>query len=185
MNEHVTLYLVRHGRPDANFGEAHDPGLDATGRAQAEAIAHELAPLGPLPIVSSPLRRTRETAQPLATLWHREAQIDERVGEIPSPTLDLQARGRWVREILRQRWPELAEPYRVWRDTVIAALLELQTSTVLTTHFVAINVAVGAATTDDRIVCFEPDYCSCTILEVRQRQLHVVALGKERATQIF
>lgn len=185
MDEKVKLYLVRHGRPDANFGEAHDPGLDATGRAQAEAIAHELAPLGPLPIVSSPLRRTRETAQPLESRWQGQARVDERVGEIPSPTLDLQARGRWVREILRQRWSELSDFYKTWRDTVVAALLERQTSTVLITHFVAINVAVGVATGEARIVCFEPDYCSCTILEVRQRQLHVLTLGKERATRIF
>ena len=185
MNESVKLYLVRHGRPDANFGAAHDPGLDATGRAQAEAIAHELAPLGPLPVVSSPLRRTRETAHPLESRWHVQARVDERVGEIPSPTLDLQARGRWVREILRQRWLELPETYQTWRNTVVAALLELRTSTIIATHFVAINVAVGAATGDDRLTCFEPDYCSCTILEVRQEQLHVLTLGKERATQIF
>ena len=49
-----------------------DPGLDALGHSQAEAVAQKLASLGPLPILSSPLRRTRETAAPLAKLWNVE-----------------------------------------------------------------------------------------------------------------
>ncbi|HEY3101908.1 MAG TPA: histidine phosphatase family protein, partial [Methylomirabilota bacterium] len=55
----VRLYLVRHGKAAASFSEARDPGLDDAGAAQAEAMAERLAPLGPLPIITSPLRRTR------------------------------------------------------------------------------------------------------------------------------
>ena len=52
-------------------------------------MAAALAPLGPLPIVVSPLRRTRETAAALERLWATTAVVDDRVAEIPSPTDDL------------------------------------------------------------------------------------------------
>jgi broad specificity phosphatase PhoE len=93
----VRLYLVRHGKAAAAFSEAPDPGLDVSGVAQAEAMAARLAPLGPLPIVTSPLRRTRETAVPLETRWRYTARIEPTVGEIPSPMDDPVARGAWLR----------------------------------------------------------------------------------------
>jgi broad specificity phosphatase PhoE len=61
------LILVRHGQTDANargvlLGRA-DPALDAVGRTQASAVAAALAPLARgTRVVSSPLRRSRETA---------------------------------------------------------------------------------------------------------------------------
>ena len=48
----MKLYLVRHGHAAAGWGDHPDPGLDALGRAEAEAMAERLAPLGPLPLVS-------------------------------------------------------------------------------------------------------------------------------------
>jgi broad specificity phosphatase PhoE len=89
----VRLYLVRHGKAAASFSEGRDPGLDATGAAQAEAMAERLAPLGPLPIITSPLRRTRETAATLENRWRFTARIEPAVGEIPSPMQDPTARG--------------------------------------------------------------------------------------------
>src|SRR5256885_2204958 len=49
------IYLVRHGRAAADWGSHEDPGLDEIGRAQAETMANELAPRGPLPLIASPL----------------------------------------------------------------------------------------------------------------------------------
>ncbi|MCS6926060.1 MAG: histidine phosphatase family protein [Candidatus Binatia bacterium] len=181
----VTIYLVRHGRPQAGFAEAMDPGLDAAGQEQAIALARELGPLGPLPLVTSPLRRARETALALETLWGISARVEPAVGEIPSPTTDLRTRGDWVRHILRQRWSDLPLEYRRWRDAVITFLCGLRASTVVTTHFVAINVAVGAATEDDRVLCCQPDYCSCTVLEHVNGTLRVVALGRQRPTLVL
>jgi broad specificity phosphatase PhoE len=180
----VTLYLVRHGRASAGFAEAQDPGLDEVGRMQAEAIAQELAPLGPLPILTSPLRRARETAAPLATLWGVQAQVEHAVAEIPTPTTDLQARSTWLHQALRGCWSELPVAYQHWREQVVAALIALNTPAVVTTHFVAINAAVSLAMGDDRMVCFEPDHCSSTVFEVRAGKLQLVALGRQRATQI-
>src|SRR5437588_6304801 len=135
------LYLVRHGQPLAGYDQDHDPGLDDVGRAQAEAAAAELAPRGPLPVVTSPLRRTRETAAPFERQWHTTASVEPAVGEIKSPTDDLAERSAWLLQILKgeRRWSELDEELRQWRDGVANALLALQRDTVIVTHYIAIN----------------------------------------------
>ena len=61
------VYLIRHAKPSATWGgDDDDPGLDDTGKAQAEAAAKALLALPPqlrpVRVVSSPLRRCRETA---------------------------------------------------------------------------------------------------------------------------
>src|SRR4051812_24326695 len=64
------LYLVRHGKPAAVWGETADPGLDQEGQLQADAVAVRLGMLGPMPMLVSPLRRTRQTIAPLERKWH-------------------------------------------------------------------------------------------------------------------
>lgn len=70
------LIVVRHGRTAANAaGELlgrRDLTLDATGRAQAAALAAAVGPVDA--IVSSPLRRARETAAAFGSA----VEIDER-----------------------------------------------------------------------------------------------------------
>src|SRR5262245_61822756 len=100
MASSVLLYLIRHGRPSAGFAEAQDPGLEQVGRTQAEAVAQQLASLGPLAILSSPLKRARETATPFETVWKVQARVEDAVGEIPTPTMDLQTRSSWLHQAL-------------------------------------------------------------------------------------
>jgi broad specificity phosphatase PhoE len=182
----VHLYLVRHGRPRARYDQDHDPGLDDVGRAQAQAAAADLAALGPLPVVSSPLRRTRETAMPFERLWDVTASIEPAVGEIRSPTDDLAERSAWLVEILRgnRRWGDLDDERRGWRDGVVDALLALAADAVVVTHYIAINAAVGVAIGDDRVVSFRPDNCSCTVLESDGRTLSLVELGRQAETAV-
>jgi broad specificity phosphatase PhoE len=181
----VRLYLVRHGKAAASFAEAHDPGLHPDGVAQAEALAERLAPLGPLPIVTSPLKRTRETAAPLERCWRFTARIEPAVGEIPAPTDDPAARSSWLRGVLTSRWAEQPENLLTWRRGVADALLALARPTVVVTHFVAINAAVGIAEGDDRVVGFEPDNCSVTVLDVEDGALRLVRRGVARPTQVL
>ncbi|MBV8980677.1 MAG: histidine phosphatase family protein [Acidimicrobiia bacterium] len=180
------LFLVRHGQPLARYDQDHDPGLDDVGRAQAETAARELSPLGPLPVVTSPLRRTRETAAPFERQWSVTASVQPAVGEIKVPSEDLGERSAWLVEILRgeRRWQELDADRRSWRDGVVDALLELDTDTVVVTHYIAINAAVGAATGDDRVLNFRPDNCSCTVLETDGRRLTLIERGRERETAV-
>ena len=80
------IYLVRHGQATSGWGLEKDPGLDELGRSQAQAAAQKFAPLGPLPIISSPRARARLTGAPLATVWGIKPVIEERVGEIRFPS---------------------------------------------------------------------------------------------------
>ena len=72
----MRLLLVRHGRPDEGHAlHAKDPPLRDDGRVQAEAVAALLAREGVTHVVSSPLRRARETAAPLAARLQVPVQV--------------------------------------------------------------------------------------------------------------
>jgi broad specificity phosphatase PhoE len=161
----MKLVLVRHGDAAAGWGDAHDPGLSELGRQQAQHVADQLAPLGPLAIVTSPMLRCVETAAPLAERWGVPSVPDDRISEIKAPNPDLATRGPWLDEVLHKRWTELAANQRTWRDDVLEFLLSLEQDCVIVTHFVAINAAIGAATADGRVVCRHVANCSTTVLD--------------------
>ena len=158
------LTLVRHGEAAAGWGEHHDPGLSELGRSQAEAVAEALTPVGPLPIVVSPLRRTRETAKPLALRWGVDPQVEDLVGEIATPD-GVDDRSTWLAGVLAGRWSEQAPELRSWADAVVDRLLAQTEDAVVVSHFVAINVAIGRATGDDRVVCVRVGNCSRTVVD--------------------
>jgi broad specificity phosphatase PhoE len=179
------LYLVRHGRAAAGWGDDLDPGLDDVGVRQAEAAAGTLSPIGPLPMIVSPLRRTRETAGPLERAWGVTGVVDPRVGEIESPGLDLSERSQWLRGVMGSAWGDLDQRLKDWRQQVLDALAEPQEDTVVVTHFIAINVAVGAATGDDRVVSATPDNASITTFDNNDGRLALVEIGGQAPTQVM
>jgi broad specificity phosphatase PhoE len=179
------LRVVRHGHAAAGFSEDHDPGLDELGREQARAMASMVAPLGPMPIVVSPLRRTRETAEPLETAWGLTAALDERVAEIPSPTADLADRGAWLSQAMAGTWADLGAGYQAWRDQLVAALLDLDADTVVVSHFIAINAVVGRAIDDDRVMHVPLANCSVTTIDTRAGHLQVVDVGAQAVTEVW
>lgn len=146
------LILVRHGEAAAGWGADPDPGLSPLGRSQATAAADVLAPDGPLPTLVSPLRRCRETAAPLAQRWEVEPVVAAGVGEVESPTADLAERAAWLQGVLGSRWDEVEPRVRAWADEVVECLLGIPGDAVVVSHFVAINVAIGRAMGDDRVV---------------------------------
>lgn len=180
-----TLYLVRHGRAAAGWDADPDPGLDELGRAQARRVADRLAARGPLDLIASPMMRTRETAAPLAEAWGIAPRIEPRISEIRAPVTDLKARADWLREIAVRRWTELDSSLRGWRDDVLNALAQTERDTVIVTHYVAINVAVGAATADDRVVSFAPAHCSITVLRNDAGRLDLIRLGEEADSRVL
>ncbi len=181
----TTLYLVRHGKAAAGWDADHDPGLDPAGRAQAEEMAVLLASRGPLPLLVSPMARTRETAIPLAEQWQTEPHIEPRVSEIPSPVSDLAERARWLRGVAGNQWSQLEPTLQTWRSNLIEALREQTGDTVIVTHFIAINAAVGAAINEDRVVHFHPDYCSITTLRIDNNRLSLLKQGDEATTRVL
>jgi broad specificity phosphatase PhoE len=180
------ITLVRHGQAAAGWGDDLDPGLSDIGAAQARAVADALASIGPQPIVCSPLRRCRETAAPLAAQWRVEPVVDAAVGEIVSPAdhAGLEARGAWLRGAMQGTWSALGPEHHAWRDAVVDRVRACAEDTVIHSHFVAINAVVGAALGDDRLVCFAPDNCSWTVIDVEGLDLRVVELGRQAMTEV-
>ncbi|MET0153477.1 MAG: histidine phosphatase family protein [Candidatus Binatia bacterium] len=187
------LHLIRHARPAAGWGEHADPGLDVTGQRQAEEASRTLArALERVPIYTSPLRRCRETARPLERLWLRSAAVFEPVAELPSPPLPLQARQQWLRQVMSGTWRDLNDlapagspDYLAWRQTLLDSLERLPHDCVVFSHFIAINVAVGAALSREDVVCFRPDYASITCVEAENGGLRLVDLGRQADTTIL
>jgi broad specificity phosphatase PhoE len=84
------IYLVRHGQTEWNrelrFRGRADIPLDENGRKQASAIADALMDKGINAIYTSPLRRSIQTARPVAVVFHLEIEklqgfIDINYGE--------------------------------------------------------------------------------------------------------
>ena len=180
------IYVVRHGRAAAGIDAHLDPGLDDLGRQQAELAADQLSAELPEPvrILSSPLARARETARPLAERWDQRIEIEPRVAEIPYPNTDLQERRRWLGEAMAGTWQDLGADLVDWRNALVACLTALPTDTVVFCHFIAINVAVGAAEASDDLVIFAPDNGSITVFDNASGALQLVRLGDTANTHI-
>ena len=181
----TTIRLVRHGRASAGWDRDPDPGLDALGEQQAAAVAELLADLGPLSIVSSPLRRCQETARPLAERWGSAVEIVPGVAEIPSPEgVPMAERVEWLRIAMAGTWDALGSRYTAFRDGVVATLAALPDDTIVFSHFIAINAVIGAALGDDRVVIRSLDNCSVTTVEVSERGVLLLEGGHEADTLI-
>lgn len=184
------VYLIRHGKPASGWADEAfdpDPGLDGMGRAQALAACERLMALPidrrPVRVLSSPLRRCRETAQPFAERIGAVVEIDERFSEIPRPAvLPSGQRAAWLRGALAGRWADIEGDldYDVWRRTVGGALAE-QARAVVFSHFVAINAAVSCATGDERVMSLSPDHASISVFETGGGRLTLVERGAEAA----
>jgi glucosyl-3-phosphoglycerate phosphatase len=105
------IVLWRHGRTEWNasgrFQGQTDIDLDEIGRAQAWESARRLAALEPDLLISSDLRRTRDTMAALAEITGKRIQLDERLRE----TFAGEWQGLTGAEIA-SRYPE---EYKAWR----------------------------------------------------------------------
>ena len=100
------IHLIRHGIPEnhlAVLGQS-DPPLAPQGREQARLLAAELAGQGVERVLSSSLRRARQTAQILANRLGAECRQDPRLNEITYGSWDGL---RW--EEIERRDPETAK----------------------------------------------------------------------------
>lgn len=179
------LYLVRHGRAEAQFGEAADPGLDEVGHGQAEAVMRKFGEMKPIAILTSPLLRARQTAEPLARHWGVEPIREEAVAEIPAPGGDLAERALWLKEFMAWSWRDAPARLESWRNNIVSALLCRKEDTVIFSHFITINAALGAAAGDDRVVVFKPDNGSVTVLDAADGVLTLIGRGREASTQVM
>ena len=184
----IRLFLIRHGEPEAVWGGgADDPGLSAAGQRQAEAAAEALKERGWLEVFSSPMRRCRETAAPYAGGAGRSFTIEPRVSEVLSPP-DAPDRRAWLLENFPWRggglrfWSTLGPELHAWRADMLGFVRGLGQDCAVFTHFIAINVIVGAALRRDETIICKPAYASITELTVERDALTLVSLGEEMQT---
>lgn len=161
------------------------------GRAQAEAARDWLLALPacerPRRVVSSPLRRCRETAEPTALALGVALEVDPRVGEIPTPkALAKEARQAWLHQAFVGAWADIEGDldYEAWRGGVAGALCGRGVTAVFS-HFVAINAAVSLASGEPRVVSFRPDHASITVMETDGQTLTLVTKGAEASTSVL
>ena len=82
----TVTHLLRHGQtehtPERRYSGRNDLPLSRTGRAEAEAAAARAGQLGIDVVVSSPIRRTRETAETVAAALHVPVELDDDLVEL-------------------------------------------------------------------------------------------------------
>lgn len=179
----MEIILVRHGEAAAHWGEDPDPGLSALGARQAQAAAEALLPGldADVSLVSSPLRRARETADPIARTLGLQVAINDAFCEIPAP-VPLAQRRDWLRGFMRQEWAEQPAELLRWRDCALEQLHSLQQPTVVFTHFLVLNAIVGSILARPETLYFWPDNASCTRLNLSNNTLELVELGAQMET---
>lgn len=133
-------------------------------------------------LLSSPMRRCRETADPFQQRTGTSLQLETRVGEVATPA-GVEDRRAWLAGHFPWRgdepatWDSLTDEVRIWRDNVLACVRSLGEDAVVFTHFVAINAVVGAALQRTETVVCAPDFASITELAVEAGVLRLVSLG--------
>jgi probable phosphoglycerate mutase len=111
----TTIYFVRHGEtvltPTRKFSGtgALDPELTADGLAQAERVAAEVAKIKPDILISSPLKRARQTADAIARTTGLTVIDDTDWYELSFGTWD----GKSIEEVKA----ETPEDYQAWLNS--------------------------------------------------------------------
>lgn len=180
----VAFTLIRHGRQSAGFHVDPDPGLDATGQDQALGLASAVGPDDGRLLLTSPLRRARETIAPIERAWGRSALVEPRLAEVPTPGMSLDERGVWLDGFLRGDWSEQPGHLLAWRQGILDVLSALPGPALIVSHFVVINAMIGLATADSRVTPTMPDHCSLNRFEVEAGRLRLIETGAQRRTVI-
>jgi broad specificity phosphatase PhoE len=177
------IFLVRHGEASAGWGEDPDPGLSALGKEQALHACEALLGHAPVHIVSSPLLRAQETAQPMAERLGADIEIDPTFRELPSP-VGIDDRRDWLSGFMKQDWAEQNQEILSWRDMIWSALFERDSPTIIFTHFMVINAVVSRLTEATATVCCVPDNGSITRLELDGHALKLLEVGRQHQTLV-
>lgn len=175
----MTIYLLRHGQAEAGVDNL-DPGLAPIGHRQAGAAAAWLAarPIGR--VFVSPLRRTRETAEPIAAALGIEPEVREEVAEVFAPEMPAAERQAMIGPFMAGRWSEQPPDLRAWRDRVVSTVTALGEAAaegsglVVVSHYIAIGVVIGEALGDDRVLPVPMANCAITTVEVWDGRLVLV-----------
>lgn len=172
------LFLIRHAQPEAMWGgDNNDPGLTKAGKAEADAAAQLMGPRGAMKIISSPLKRAKDTAAAIASVVGGPVTIDPRIGEVAAPA-GTRDRRQWLVEMFpwgdlatMRKWSQMDPALQQWRQGVLQAATSQTEDAVFVTHYIAINVIVGAAMKSDYTIVCQPEFASISELVVEDGQL--------------
>lgn len=196
----MDIVLVRHGIPIRveNADGPADPPLADLGHRQAEATADYLGPERFDRVIASPLRRARETAEPIAKLLGMEIETDERFAEYDRDSNSYihyeeakATRDERFEALISGRWDEITSEGGAFlarvQDGVDRTIEENAGKRILVVcHGGVINVALAYVLGLNRELFFEPVYCGVSrIVAARSGPRSVVSInetGHLRAT---
>src|SRR5690606_23323806 len=109
---------------------------------------------------------------------------EPRVGEVATPE-GVTDRRAWLQQNFpwrgsaRRLWADLDPTLRDWRNDVLAWARGCEQDCAVFSHFIAINVIVGAAAGGEATIAFRPDHASITEITSSGGRLQLVRLGAE------
>jgi broad specificity phosphatase PhoE len=187
----VQLLLVRHALPlRSEPGQGSDPDLSEDGVEQAKRLPDALARFPITRLVSSPQRRSVQTAQPVADARGLTIEIDERLAEYDRDMAHYipieQIAAEFPEELERlaaghlpSSVDEAAFLSRITagiRDIVAAG--DHEDTVAVFSHGGVINGLLHTILGTEKILCFNVDYAGITrLLSSREGNLYVAAVN--------
>ncbi len=193
------IYLVRHGESVANTkgiyqGQTYNTPLSVMGKKQAEALAEYFADKDIGKILTSPLIRTKETAQKVASLKHLRVFI--------APEIIETNHGQWEgleKQVILEKWPNI---YQLWltkpsevkfpegetfletRKRIIhwwSRVTKEETDLLVVTHDNVIRIVVAEilGLNLDNIWKFQLNPAAVTVIEAEDGNYHLLALDEK------
>lgn len=193
----MDLVLVRHGEPVRVEGagdEPADPPLTPAGAEQARRVGAWLAAEEIDHVVTSPLRRARETARPLASTLGLEAEVAGGIGEFDArdasyiPFEEIPRDDERFRAMVEGRWadvPGWTDP-EVFRASVVGTLEGVVERfpgqrVAVFTHAGVVNTYLAHVIGIEAPLWFYPAYASISRVAASRRGDRGVVSVNERA----
>jgi broad specificity phosphatase PhoE len=193
----MEIVWIRHGEPERiapGSGVAADPRLTTAGREQAQRLAEWLAHDQLDAVLTSPLRRAVETAEPIGAALGVEVETFEGIVEydresdhyIPTEELRVTKDERWT-AMVEGRWDEfgaeLPEIFRARVDEAVNAIVDRFPGqrVAAVCHGGVINVAIGSVLGIPQPLWFEPHYTSMSRMLASRGGIRSVASLNELA----
>ena len=179
----MELLLIRHAEPVrvVEAGGPADPPLRDRGRRQAQRLAEWLAEEDLDGIVSSPMRRARETAEPVAAAHRLEVQVDDELAEfdreatsyIPYEEMKATRDPRFV-AMAEGRLEDFEVDPLAFQAGVVAAVERViaanpSRKVAIVCHGGVINAYTAHVAGIDRLLWFETEYASISRVAASSR----------------
>jgi len=187
----VQLLLIRHALPlRSEPGQGSDPDLSEEGIEQAKRLPDALARFPITRLVSSPQRRSVQTAQPVADARGLSIDIDDRLAEYDRDMEHYipieQIAAEFPEELVRLASGHLPSSVdeKAFLERINAGISELATvgdhdgTVAVFTHGGVINGLLHSILRTEKLLCVNVDYAGVTrLLSSREGNLYVAAVN--------